>query len=69
MPLVEKRSPLAAHLPERMAELRAIRDAHARDVDEIKVLLAGKGAPEEEHMVSREELKFLMTSDEEDDRE
>jgi hypothetical protein len=64
--LVENRSPLAAHLPERMAEIRAIRDSHARDVDEIKALLAGKGAPEEEHMVSREELKFLMTSDEEE---
>ena len=54
------------HLPERMAEIRAIRELHARDVDEIRALLSGKGAPEEEHMVSREELKFLMTSDDEE---
>jgi len=65
--LVEKRAPFSEHLPERLEELRAIRDAHARDIEEIKALIAGTGAPEEEHMVSAEELKFLMTAEDEEE--
>src|SRR5208337_1517880 len=61
--LVEKRAPFAVHIAEKSGELRAIRDSHLRDIEEIRSILAGKGAPEVEHMVSTEELKFLMTSD------
>ena len=60
--LVEKRAPFAVHIAEKNGELRAIRDSHLRDIEEIRSILAGKGAPEVEHMVSTEELKFLMTS-------
>jgi hypothetical protein len=65
--LVEKRASFSEHLPERLEELRAIRDAQVRDIEEIKALIAGRGAPEEEHMVSAEELKFLMTAEDEDE--
>jgi hypothetical protein len=65
--LVEKRAPFSEHLAERQEDLREIRDAHVRDIEEIKALIAGKGAPEEEHMVSAEELKFLMTAEDEDE--
>jgi hypothetical protein len=58
--------PLADPLLEKLPGLRAIRDAHARDVADIKLLLEGKGSPEEEHIVSPEELKFLMTSDDDE---
>jgi hypothetical protein len=64
--LVEKRAPFAVHIPEKTAELRAMRESHLRDIEEIRAILSGKGAPEVEHMVSTEELKFLMTSDDED---
>ncbi|MGD0725593.1 MAG: hypothetical protein ABSB63_08510 [Spirochaetia bacterium] len=67
--LVEKRAPFAAHIPEKSGELRAIRDSHLRDIEEIRSILAGKGAPEVEHMVSTEELKFLMTSDDEENQD
>ena len=59
-------APLSEALLERLPGLRGIRDAHARDIADIKLLLEGKGSPEEEHIVSAEELKFLMTSDEEE---
>jgi len=64
--LVEKRAPLALHLEEKLPEIRALRDAHRRDIGEIRTLLEGTGMPEDQHMVSAEELKFLMTSDEEE---
>ena len=64
--LVEKRAPFAVHILEKTAELRAIRESHLRDIEEIRSILSGKGAPEVEHMVSTEELKFLMTSDDEE---
>jgi hypothetical protein len=62
--ILEKRSPFAVHIPERLELVRGSRDAQMRDIDDIKVLIAGKAAPEEEHMVSPEELKFLMTAEE-----
>jgi hypothetical protein len=64
--LVERKAPFAEHVQEKLPELRACRDAHRRDIGEIKTLLEGTGMPEEQHMVSAEELKFLMTSDEEE---
>jgi hypothetical protein len=64
--VLNKKAPLADALLLKLPELRAIRDAHARDVADIKLLLEGKGSPEEEHIVSPEELKFLMTSDDEE---
>lgn len=66
--LVQKRSPFAAHVAERLPALREVQEAHLRDAAEIRGLLAaGAAAPqEEEHMVSAEELKILFTpSDEE----
>ncbi len=59
-------APLAEALLERLPGLRGLRDAQVRDVAEIKLVLEGKGTPEDEHMVSQEELKFLMTSDDEE---
>jgi len=64
--VLERTAPLAEALLQRLPGLRSLRDAQVRDVAEIKLLLEGKGTPEDEHMVSQEELKFLMTSDEEE---
>jgi len=64
--VLSRKAPLSEALLERLPGVRAIRDAHARDVADIKLLLEGKGSPEEEHIVSPEELKFLMTSDDEE---
>jgi hypothetical protein len=64
--VLSRTAPLSGALLERLPGLRGIRDAHARDIADIKLLLEGKGSPEEEHIVSAEELKFLMTSDEEE---
>jgi hypothetical protein len=65
--LVAKRAPFAVHILESLENLRAVRDAQAADVEQIRSLLSAKSAPEEEHMVSAEELRFLMTSEEEDE--
>lgn len=64
--VLNRTAPLADKLLEKLPGLRGIRDAHARDIADIKLLLEGKGSPEEEHIVSAEELKYLMTSDEEE---
>jgi hypothetical protein len=64
--VLDRKAPLSEALLEKLPGLRGIRDAHARDISEIKGLLEGKASPDEEHIVSAEELKFLMTSDEED---
>ena len=64
--LVEGAAPLSAHIAERLPSLRATRDAHARDMEEIRGILDGTGAPEDQHIVSEEELRFLMTSEDED---
>lgn len=64
--VLNKKAPLADALLDKLPGLRAIRDAHSRDVADIRLLLEGKGSPEEEHIVSPEELKFLMTSDDEE---
>ena len=66
--VVEKRSPFAAHVPERLEEMRGSRDAQLRDIEEIRALIAGTGAPEGEHIVSAEELKFLMTAEENEEK-
>lgn len=59
-------APLSEALLEKLPGLRGIRDAHTHDIAEIKALLDGKASPDEEHIVSAEELKFLMTSDDEE---
>jgi hypothetical protein len=64
--LVEGTAPLSAHIAERLPSLRATRDAHARDREEIRGILDGTGAPEDQPIVSEEELRFLMTSEDED---
>ncbi len=66
--LIHKRVPFAQHLEDSLGRLTAIREAHEKDIVDIKSALAGsgKGAPEEEHMVSPEELKFLMTTPDEE---
>lgn len=62
--LLQKRVPFAEHVADSLPGLRSIRDVHEKDIAEIRTTLAGKGpgALEEEHMVSPEELKFLMTT-------
>ncbi len=64
--VLERTAPLSDALLSRLPGLRGLRDAQAHDVEEIKQLLEGKGTPEDAHIVSQEELKFLMTSDEEE---
>ncbi|MGA2612939.1 MAG: hypothetical protein ABSG38_05755 [Spirochaetia bacterium] len=66
--LIGKRVPFAQHVTDSGERLRAIRDLHEKDIADIRELLAGRGqgAPEEEHMVSAEELKFLMTASDEE---
>ncbi len=65
--IIENRTPFAQHLDDRIEEIRAIRDREEKDAAEIKALLTGKEpGTEEEHIVSAEELKFLMTSPEDD---
>jgi hypothetical protein len=60
------KAPLSDALLARLPGLRGMRDAHAHDIAEIKVILDGRASPDEEHIVSAEELKFLMTSDDEE---
>ena len=67
--LVGKRLPFAEHLAESLPDLALRRDANARDVESIGALLAGAGSPDEEHIVSPEELRFLMTAEDEDEGE
>ncbi len=66
--LLAKRVPFAAHVADASERLRAIRDVHEKDIVDIREMLAGRGqgAPEEEHMVSAEEFKFLMTAPDEE---
>jgi len=64
--VLDRKAPLSSALLDRLPGLRAIRDAHSREIAEIKVFLEGKASPDEEHIVSAEELKFLMTSDDEE---
>jgi hypothetical protein len=63
--LLEQRAPFAAHLADRSPGYRERRDAHLLDIEEIGVLLSG-GSTDEEHIVSQEELRFLMTSEDDD---
>ncbi len=64
--VLDGKAPLSAALLELLPGLRGIRDAHAHDIVEIKAIMDGKASPDEEHIVSAEELKFLMTSDDEE---
>ncbi|HVP19908.1 MAG TPA: hypothetical protein VMU36_13030 [Spirochaetia bacterium] len=66
--LIARRVPFAQHIADSGDRLREIRDAHEKDIADIREVLAGRGqvAPEEEHMVSAEELKFLMTAPDEE---
>jgi hypothetical protein len=61
--IVSRKAPIAEHLGDSMERLRDMRDRHLRDINDIKSLIEGAGTPEEEHIVSAEELKFLMTAD------
>ncbi len=65
--LLERQVAFAEHLADRMPELKAHRDSAARDIEAIGALLAGAGSPEEEHIVSAEELRFLMTAEDEEE--
>lgn len=65
--LVENQSSFGEHLADKREELGTIRAAQGQDIDEIKALIAGKGAPEDEHMVSPEELAILMTAEEDEE--
>ena len=62
--LLTRRVPFAQYVADSADRLRAIREAHEKDIVDIRELLAGRGqgAPEEEQVVSAEELKFLMTT-------
>ncbi len=64
--VAEQKVPFGVHLAGQAASLRARRDAHVLDIEEIAVLVAGGGAADEEHIVSQEELRFLMTSEDDD---
>ena len=64
--LVERRAPLSASLGDVMPSIDSRRVANGRDIEEIKALLEGGATTEEEHIVSAEELKFLMTTDEDE---
>jgi hypothetical protein len=65
--LLEQGVPLADHLADSAADLRSRRELNARDIDAITGLLAGGGTADEEHIVSAEELRFLMTAEDEED--
>jgi hypothetical protein len=64
--VLDGKAPLSSALLEKLPGLRGLRDAHVRDMAEIRLLLEGRASPDEEHIVSAEELKFLMTSDDEE---
>ena len=64
--LVEKRAAFAEHVVESTPDLRSRRDANIRDIEAIGAVLAGAGSPDEAHIVSAEELRFLMTEEDED---
>jgi hypothetical protein len=64
--IVERRAALAEHLGENREELRVLRDSHRRDIEDIRAILRGATPQEETHMVSAEELKFLMTSEDDE---
>ena len=65
--IIEKRVPFADSLEDRMSDLRSLREDQEKAIAEIRTLLSEAGSPaqEEEHIVSAEELKFLMTSPDE----
>ena len=60
--LAESAVPFSGHVKDRLDSVRQVRDAHRRDVLEIKTMLAGTDTPEQEHMVSAEELNLLMSA-------
>ncbi len=66
--LLSRRVPFAQHVVDSTESLQAIRDAHEKDIGDIRELLTGRGqgAMEEEQVVSAEELKFLMTASDEE---
>jgi uncharacterized membrane protein YccC len=64
--IVERRAALHEHLAEHIEEIRATRDSHRKDIEDIRALMRGATPPEEAHMVSAEELKFLMTSEDDE---
>ena len=64
--LIQGHSPFSGHLAGGLTDLRVVRDANARDIEEMKLLLSEVAAPEEQHIVSTEELRFLMSPDDEE---
>jgi hypothetical protein len=60
--LLEKRSPVSAHIPEKLEGLGVVRQRLQGGIDGIKSSLAAAGTQEEEHIVSPEELRFLMST-------
>jgi hypothetical protein len=64
--VLDRKAPISEAIMERLPDLQSLRDLHARENAEIKVFLEGKASLDEEHIVSSEELKFLMTSDDEE---
>ena len=66
--ILEGQAPLSEALTARLPGLSGMRDAHRRDIADIRQLVEGRVAPEDEHVVSTEELKILMTSDDEETR-
>jgi hypothetical protein len=65
--IVSRKAPIAEFMKDSIEALRDMRDSNLRDINDIKNLLEGAGSPEEEHIVSAEELKFLMTADDEEE--
>jgi len=66
--LLYRRVPFAQYVMDSADQLRTIRESHEKDIADLRDLLtsSGQGALEEEHMVSSEELKFLMTASDEE---
>jgi hypothetical protein len=63
--LIDKKVAFAQCLEGKEEQLRSIRDRQERENAEGKALVSGRGpGTEEEHIVSPEELKFLMTAPE-----
>jgi hypothetical protein len=65
--IVENKVPQAAIFSYSIEKLKEVRKNYAKDLLDIKVMLpkASGENPEEEHMVSEEEFRFLLLPDEE----
>ena len=59
--IASRKLPFAEFLPGGETRYRGMADAHARDALEIRSSLTQDGGGEEEHMVSEDEFKILMS--------